>query len=236
MPYKINNKNLVLDESKREMKGGKMRVGDVKRLLNNSYNDKPSDVDGFTLDKSLSGKRVQVYTDENGKAYVVHRGTQGFKDIITDVKMIFGNLKSQKRYKHAKKIQEEAENKYGANNVVTLGHSLGAAIAERVGDSSKEIITFNKPTLPSDLITKKKLDDKQFDIRTARDPVSILQPFQKGSADLVIDSKSLNPLEEHTVAALDRVDSNMMVGSGAVGTSGSNGISIFKFPNRCICS
>lgn len=198
-----------------EMEGGKMAIGDVKKLLKSSYNKKPSDINGFKIDKSLSGERVQVYTDKDGRAYVVHRGTQGFQDVLTDVKMLFGKTKSQKRFKHAEKIQREAEAKYGAENVSTLGHSLGARVAEEVGKRGKEIITYNKPTLPVDLITQKKLPDKQFDIRTSRDPVSILQPFQKGSADLVIPSKSLNPLVEHTTDALGRVSEDMMVGSGS---------------------
>lgn len=227
----VMSKGSTLDKAKAQIRlldsleGGKMKIGDVKKLLKSSYN-KPDDVNGYTLDKSLSGKRVQVYTDENGKAYVVHRGTQGVQDVLTDVKMAFGNVKGQKRFKHAKKIQKEAEKKYGANNVATLGHSLGAKIAEEVGKDSNEIITYNKPTLPLDIIKGKELPDKQFDIRTSRDPISILQPFQKGSADLVIKSTTLNPLTEHTTDALGRVDDNLMVGTG---------VSIFKFPNRCIC-
>lgn len=203
-----------LEEKEKEMKGGKMKIGDVKKLLDVSYNDKPNDINGFKIDKELSGKRVQVYTDDTGRAYVVHRGTQGFQDILTDVNMVFGKIKGQKRFKHAEKIQKEAEAKYGTENVSTLGHSLGARIAEEVGKKGKEIITYNKPTLPIDLITKKKLPDKQYDIRTSLDPVSVLQPLQKGSADLVIPSKTLNPLVEHTMTALDRVNEDMIVGAG----------------------
>lgn len=208
-------------ENKKTLKGGKMALGNVKKLLKSSYNDTQNDIENYKLDKTLSGKRVQVYTDDKDKAYVVHRGTQGLQDIMTDIKMTFGNVKGQKRFKHAKKIQQEAEAKYGANNVTTLGHSLGSRIAEEVGGKSKEIITYNKPTLPLDIF--KKLPDKQFDIRTARDPVSILQPLQKGSADLVIKSTTLNPLTEHSIDALDRLDPNVMVGSG---------LNIFNYQNR----
>ena len=235
----IMSKGTTLDKAKAQirllenlenktLKGGKMKIQDVKTLLTNSYNDKPTDVNGYKLDKDLSGKRVQVYTDENGKVYIVHRGTHGIHDIMTDVKMTFGNVKGQKRFKYAEKIQREAENKYGKDNVTTLGHSLGAKIAEQVGKNSKEIITYNKPTLPLDLFKKKKLPDKQYDIRTSRDPVSILQPLQKGSNDMVIDSKTINPLTEHSIDALDRLDPNLMVGSGMVG------LKIFNYPNKCL--
>lgn len=211
-------------ENKKILKGGKMAIGDVKNLLTNSYKDKPNDINGYTLDKSLSGKRVQVYIDKNGKAYVVHRGTNSIQDIMTDIKMTFGNIKGQKRFKHAEKIQKEAEKKYGADNVVTLGHSLGSRIAEEVGKKSKEIITYNKPTLPLDIF--KKLPNKQYDIRTTIDPVSILQPLQRGSADLTIPSKTINPFKEHSIDALNRLDQNIMVGSGLS--------FIYNYPNKCL--
>lgn len=216
----VHSKATTLNNAKAQVRllnsleGGAMKVGDVKTLLKSSYSKKSGDIDGFTLDKELSGKRVQVYTDADGKAYVVHRGTKGLPDVLTDIKMALGQTKSQKRFKHAKKIQQLAEQKYGAENVTTLGHSLGARIAEDVGKNSKEIITFNKPTLPMDLITKKKLPKSQFDIRTMLDPVSFLQPFQKGSADLIIPSRTLNPFAEHSTDALGRLEDERMIGSG----------------------
>ena len=46
------------------------------------------------------------------------------------------------------KIQKQAEQKYGANNITTMGHSLGGRIAEKVGKKSAQIITYNKAATP----------------------------------------------------------------------------------------
>ena len=198
----------------KNVKGGKMAIKDVKNLLNASYKKKQNDVGDYIVDKQLSNKKVQVYkkVDDN-QAVVVHRGTNELSDWMTNLKMSFG-YKKDDRFKNSKKIQKLAEEKYGAENISTLGHSLGSRLAEEVGTKSKEIITLNKPTLPLDLIFKKKIKDNQFDIRTKKDPVSILQQYQKGSEDIVIPSTSSNPLKEHTVNVLDRLNENMVVGVG----------------------
>ncbi len=83
-----------------------MEVKTIGKLLSNSYKDNQARViDGFSRDDELSGKRAQVYkNDLTGQAYVVHRGTQGIQDVVTDVKLAFGD-KSGKRFKHAQKYK-----------------------------------------------------------------------------------------------------------------------------------
>lgn len=199
------------------LEGGKISIGDMKKLLVASYKKKPENVQNYQLDDSLSDPRVQVYKrDGTNDVVVVHRGTQGLGDVLTDIKMFFG-FKDGSRFKHAKKIQELAQQKYGKENVTTTGHSLGAKIAEDVGKDSKEIITLNKPTLPLDIIKKKNCKPKkQVDIKTTLDPVSILKPLEtnNNTENITIPSKTLNPLDEHSVETLGRLDENMMVGAG----------------------
>ena len=55
----------------------------------------------------------------------------------------------------------------------------------------------SKPTTPIDLLMGKKKGKDQYDIRTMRDPIAVLQNFQKGKNDIVIPSKSWNPYKEH---------------------------------------
>jgi hypothetical protein len=200
--------NKMLDN----LEGGKMVVKDIKKLINASYNKKLSNIDGYELDKDLSDRKVQVYT-KNGQAYVIHRGTQGFQDVLTDVKMTFG-YKKDKRFKHAKEIQNKAYEKYGPENIHTLAHSLGAKLAEEFGKKGKEIITLNKPTLPEDIIKNKKVNKNQYDIKTKLDPVSILKPFQQDKKDIVIKSETLNPLKEHSSDVLERLPEEMEIGAG----------------------
>ena len=189
--------------------GGSLSVKDTKDLLNASYSKSLNNINGFIIDKALSGQRVQVYHNPNtNKAVVVHRGTADMSDWKTDLSMTLG-VKG-KRFNHAKKIQKQAEEKYGKENIITIGHSLGAKIAEQYG--SDEIITLNKPTLPLDILKNKKVRNNQTDIKTSRDPVSILRRFQKGKKAKVMKSESFNLLKEHSVNALNRLNDNEMLG------------------------
>jgi hypothetical protein len=175
-----------------------MEIQTLKPLLSNSYKDtnkQDTTINGLIRDDKLSGKRVQVYVNPlTNEATVTHRGTQGFKDIITDGALSVGLLKKTDRYKHANKIQKEASKKYNVTN--TTGHSLGAGIAEEVGKKTN-IATFNKPVGFHNV--NKKVGKNQKDIKTSFDPISVFRPFQKGKKATVIKSKSWNPLREHSL-------------------------------------
>jgi hypothetical protein len=126
--------------------------------------------------------------------------------------------KNNRRFAHARNIQSQAEAKYGPENITTLGSSLGAKIAEKVGNKTKEVITLNKPTIPMDLIKGRKLPKNQTDIRTSRDPVSILRPFQKANnKEITIPSKTLNPFREHSTDVLSRMHEETLFGGGVRG-------------------
>lgn len=182
------------------------KITTFSKLLSNSYkgDKKLNEIDGLQMDKSLSGNRAQVYTDANGKAYVVHRGTQGIQDIWTDMKLAFGD-KSGKRFKYAKEIEDKAVKKYGAENITTLGHSLGASVAEKVGKDTAQVVTLNKPVNINDMVSY-KVPKNQFDFKTQNDPVSFLRQFQGGQKATNIESKSYNPLKEHTTSTLLRLN------------------------------
>lgn len=174
-----------------------MKLQKVKKLIKTSYRDENEDLLNLKRDKSLSGKRVQVYYNpDTNKSVVVHRGTASMKDWVTDVGMAFGYEKGN-RFKHAKRIQKKAEAKYGSDNMTTIGHSLGGRIAEKVGKDSSKIITYNKAATPISIQTT--TPSKQTDVRTKGDIVSYLSKFQKRDGELVqIESPSYNPLYNHT--------------------------------------
>ena len=96
-------------------------------------------------------------------------------------------------------VDEEkyAEEKYGAKNISTIGHSQGGLQAELLGGNSGEIITLNKATRPF-ANTKQK---NEYDVRTQNDLVSALNPFEP-NYDFTIKSKSLNPIKEHSINTL----------------------------------
>lgn len=205
--------------------GGKLSVSHLKNLLNASYNKSIDNLDGFNQDKQLSTKTTKVYHNPTtGQVVVAHKGTQGLTDWLNNGVYAYGGEKAYKltpRYREAKKVQEEAEKKYGANNISTIGHSQGGLQAELLGGKSKEIITLNKATRP---LSNHK-NDNQYDIRTTGDLVSMNNPFQKkNNKEVVIKSQTSNPLKEHSIDVLDQLDENKEIGEG-LNFKGKNNIS-----------
>ncbi len=185
----------------------------LRDFLSNGYKkDQAKSLDGFQRDDSLSGQRAQVYNKPDTKqTIVVHRGTQGFQDVLTDLKLAFHPslyMKSN-RFQHAKAIQEQAENKYGKENITTVGHSLGAKLAADVGGKSKEIITYNKPIIPQEIFKQTRKNETS--IRTKMDPVSILGSLNPNIKQ--ISTKTLNPITAHNTAQLGEIK-NEFVGAG----------------------
>jgi hypothetical protein len=210
--------------------GSGLPAGDLKELLKRSYDKKPSSFGDYELDSQLSGQRGQVYYNAKmGKAVVVHRGTKGIQDMFTDVRYTLGD-KSGKRFKKAKDIQNKANEKYGKENVITAGHSLGSVLGETaVKGKDQELITLNKPVGLADI--GKTISKKQTDIKTERDPVSILRGTQKGNAPLVLKSKTYNPLTEHSTETLGRVAETDIIGEGMSKNNLSNIYNMPKISN-----
>lgn len=193
--------------------GGGLMNDELHHFLFTSYSS-GKDYKTWKLDHSLSDKLVQVYFNPNtGKAVVVHRGSQDLTDWYENAKLALG-FKGGPRLEHSRKIQKEAERKYGAKNVITIGHSRGAMTAEEVGKNSSEIITLNKPVTTWDILYGKKVPEHQTDIKTTFDPVSFLRPAQKGKEAENIHSISYNPLTEHLPDVLKRVGDEKYWGKG----------------------
>ena len=213
---------LKYQNRRRPIKGGKVEVKYLNKLLNESYKSKDKTAanidDRYYLDPELSTDKTKVYIDKNtNDITMVNRGTSDFKDVMTDAKLLFGY--NDKRFNEPKDILGKVKQKYTDKNIDLLGHSLGAKIAETLGDDPrvKNVITLNKPTTPKDLIQKSKINSKQYDIRTTGDLVSVLQPFQTGQNDIVISSETKNPYTEHKIDTLDRLDQNLVIGTGMKG-------------------
>lgn len=195
--------------SKKSFKKGQgIKASTLQTFLSNSYEPRQKqlhNIDGYIRDDSLSGQRATVYHNPvTGKTVVTHKGTQSIQDWATDAWSAIGMANNTTRMKHAKKIQKEAEAKYGKDNVLTLGHSLGAKLAEHVGQESKEIVTFNKPTTLENI--GKRIPKKQTDVRTNNDPVSFLAGTQKNQQQIkTFESGTWNPIKAHTTDQLEKL-------------------------------
>jgi hypothetical protein len=214
-------------------KGGRISVGNLKNLLTASYDNKQKQVGDYVLDSSVSSKTSKVYVNPNtGQAVVAHRGTSGFTDWLNNAVYAYGGKDMYKytpRYREAEKIQSKAQEKYGKDNISTIGHSQGGLQAELLGKNSKEIITLNKATRPFEN-TK---HDNQYDIRTESDIVSRLNPFQgKSKNDILIPSRSKSLLTEHGIDTLGRLDSDREVGAGLPPFLKIGGMVVRSFPDR----
>lgn len=181
-----------------------MKVQTLKKVLKSSYQSGKLNDSEFKTNKQLSGKRAQVYYNPvTKKAIVSHRGSASLKDwAVTNVGMALG-YEGGKRFRHARKIQREAEKIYGAENVTTVGHSLGGRIAEKVGKKSNKIITYNKATTLRSLL--EPTSSNQTDIRTSGDIVSELSKYQKRKGHSITIPSTRNPIQAHNLNQLNPI-------------------------------
>ena len=204
----------------KRIKGGEIEVSNLNKLLNESYKkkkDTSSNIDNrFILDENLSTDKTKVYLDnKTGDIKMVNRGTSDFKDVFTDAKLLMG-FKDKSRFNEARGILNEIKNKYPQKSIDVYGHSLGASVAEDLGKDEriKNVITLNKPTTPKDLLYKSKQSGKQYDIRTTGDLISILNPLQQSTNDIIIPSETKNPYTEHKIETLSRLPQDQIIGTG----------------------
>jgi len=192
--------------------GGALASNEIRGLLDASYDKNIKNVDGgWVQDEDLStGKSKVFYNPTTGKTAVSHRGTVGtMSDWSNNAAYALGGetlYKTTDRYKQAKAVQKAAEQKYGRDNLTTLGHSQGGLQAELLGKKGKETFTLNKATKPF----SNKPGKNQTDIRTTTDWVSALNPFSKAKNTQSISLKGFNPLKAHATTSMKKLGSKML--------------------------
>ena len=191
--------HLRRDSSLQPKGGAELRSAlPLKGLLEASYDKGIKEVDGYKQDEDLSTGKTKVFVNDEGKTVIAHRGTSSMQDWKNNLAYAVGGnalYKTTDRYKQAKKTQREAEKKYGRENVSTIGHSQGGLLTELLGKKGTESITYNKASRPF----TNKPSKNQTDIRTSNDLISSLNPSKKA---ITIQSKSFNPLKEHSLKRL----------------------------------
>ncbi len=165
----------------------KLSKAKLESLLKASYDKKRVNVDNYVIDNDLSDDRVKVYQDPSTKHTIVsHRGSATKSDWFENALYAAG-IKKGSNWSHSKKVQKRAEEKYGTDNLTTIGHSKGALHAQEFGKNGGEILTLNKPVNIKDILYK--VPKKQTDYQGEGDVVSILRPLQRGNKQVVLKKK-----------------------------------------------
>lgn len=182
-------------------KGGKLSSQELKGFLSRSYTP-TNEYNGYILDKELSKGSTKVYTNPITKQTIVsHKGTEGLSDWYNNTVYAIGGIKQYKktqRYKDAEKVQREAEQKYGKENIDTIGHSQGGIQASLLGRDTKNIITYNAPQIHK----QKEYHPEQVNIRTEYDPISAINPHITHT----IKTPYVNPITSHTLQGLEHTN------------------------------
>ena len=105
--------------------------------------------DGYIKDLQLSNHNQSIfYNKKKNKLLNSVAGTHNVKDVLTDVWLAVGGLKSTNRYKEAKNTLEKAKRKYNPKETAVVGHSLGSSIAQGIAGKNDRVTTFNGAALP----------------------------------------------------------------------------------------
>lgn len=191
---------------------------DLKNLVDASYlKQRPQTVaGGFVIDPKLSDRRVQVYTHpESSKAFVVHRGSASTLDWVDNIMEARYGLPHTwtTTYQKHKKRHQKAVDTYGAENVVSIGHSRAGKYVETLNEAQpvSQVVTYNKWTGTGLGSVGKKVASNQTDIRTNKDPVSFLSLFQRKKARQFTTLKTPSLFQSHGTKALDQVADKPLV-------------------------
>ncbi|CAM9651866.1 unnamed protein product, partial [Ectocarpus fasciculatus] len=201
----------------------KLTTKEIRDLLGASYIKDRVNVGRFQIDEEISNHRVRVYTvPDSDDVIVTHRGSTNNRDWVDNFTFgAFNALKSTSTYKTHLRVQKKAVKKYGKQNIVVLGHSRAGLYAKQFYEDNlaNQVITFNKPVnlydVAKNTIKPKKDDENEIIIRTENDAVSIGQKLLKDNkTDVIIPSKTINPLTEHSTDTLGNLDENQLLGNG----------------------
>ena len=154
---------------------------------------------GYKYDPELSTMESKVFFNpETNKPFIAYRGSTRVSDFLYEDPALAIGFKTEKQ-KKAEQLAKDVEAKY-KQPASAVGHSLGGYRAEKSGVSGN-IYTFNKGAGIFDI--GKKIPEKQTDIRTSKDIVSVLSIGQRGGTRKTISSPfTTNVISSHSVSQL----------------------------------
>jgi hypothetical protein len=180
--------------------GSGMSAPLLKEFIDLSYRGNTSIAPaGYDIDSPLSDSRVKVYAKKgsNDKDIVVtHRGSVGLDDWMDNASYMFrGKVKGTKTYNLHRERHKRAVDKYGASNIIAIGHSRAGLYLQELQKEFpiKENITYNKASGFTDI--GRQNDANQTDVRVGNDVVSLLAPLQRRNNAIVNISGTKNPFD-----------------------------------------
>lgn len=125
-------------------------------------------VEGYTIDPEFSDRNRTLYVDDKtGKAILAFRGTKlsgegtggsRWADLGADALIAMGIQDASARFRGSRKVTKQVLTKYGKDNVVLTGHSMGGSQAlyvhHRLYDKP-ETHAFNAGISPVDVMRSK---------------------------------------------------------------------------------
>jgi len=195
---------------------------EIADLLKASYRPSMIDVGKFIIDKSISDKRMKVYTIPDSKdVIVIHRGSRDTIDWVDNIAHAFDvPLKLTATYNMHLRKQNKVIKKYGKENIICISHSRGGLYSTQFYKDglAKQNITYNKPIGVHDILknifAKDKNDKNNIDIRTSGD-ISNLGNIIKGNKNnILIPSKTFDPIENHKIDRLKELPNELLIGNG----------------------
>ena len=182
------------------MIGSGMSAPLLKEFIDLSYKGNTSIAPaGYDIDSPLSDSRVKVYAKKgsNDKNIVVtHRGSVGADDWLDNARYMFrGKVKGTKTYNLHRERHKRAVEKYGASNIIAIGHSRAGLYLQELQKEFpiKENITYNKASGFHDI--GRQNADNQTDVRVGNDVVSLLAPLQRRKNQIVKIEGTKNPFD-----------------------------------------
>jgi hypothetical protein len=201
--------------------GGSVDSGILHDVIKNTYDpDSKDDVEEYQLDQELSNEYGKVYNNPfTNHTIISHRGTQGISDWKNNAMYMTGLYNYTDRNKYGKELQNKTSDKYGNENLSTVGHSQGAILARNHGKDSFETINVN----PANGFFPNSSNVNEYTVRSSGDLVSspktysdtiksVLFPKWSKSHNKTIKAKSFNPLAEHSSDVLNRMDPKTKIG------------------------
>ena len=140
------------------------------------------------MDPALSNEETKVFHNPTTrKVTVAYRGTalnkpSRWKDLQSDLAILTGTERHDKRFKEANSHFKGVAEKYGDYNISTTGHSLGGQLAKHVNDSHKgkvsRNVVFSRGT--GSLEPFRKIQENTVDVSNQHDLISMGARLQGG--------------------------------------------------------